>query len=138
MLFYVGETGCALNFRINNHRHFCNINKPDASVSLHTESSQHQVWSIFPGCHNPHFTPYNQHLNTPSKEGCLYYSWFKRENLSWPQPSITLKLPFLYIFNTFPSTIPPCTYTVYSCKLFQAPEIYALQQSVLQTWCAVH
>jgi len=31
----VGETSCALNIRINNHRHFCTINKPDAPVSLH-------------------------------------------------------------------------------------------------------
>jgi len=36
--FDVGETSCALNIRINNHRHFCTINKPDAPVSFHTES----------------------------------------------------------------------------------------------------
>jgi len=35
---YLGETGRSLNVRINNHCHFCTINKPDASVSLHTES----------------------------------------------------------------------------------------------------
>jgi len=36
--FYVAETGCALDLRINNHRHFCTINKPVPPVSLHTES----------------------------------------------------------------------------------------------------
>jgi len=32
------ETGGPLNIRVNNHRHFCTINKPDAPVSLHIES----------------------------------------------------------------------------------------------------
>jgi len=36
--FNVGETGFALNIRINNHDHFCTINKRDAPISLHTES----------------------------------------------------------------------------------------------------
>jgi len=36
--FYVGERSCALNIRINNHRHFCTINKLDSPVSLHTDS----------------------------------------------------------------------------------------------------
>jgi len=34
----VGETGGRLSIRINNHRYFCTINKPDAPVSLHAQS----------------------------------------------------------------------------------------------------
>jgi len=34
----MGETGTALHIHINNHLYFCSINKPDAPVSVHTET----------------------------------------------------------------------------------------------------
>jgi len=82
--------------------------------------------SIFPCCYNPDFTSYDQHLNTPSV-GRLPYSWFKCQKCML---ALTFNNSlFLCIFNTFPSTILPRTYTLYSCQFFHAPQIHALYDS---------
>jgi len=122
-VFYVGQTDWALNFRINNHRHFRSIKKPNASFSLHTES-HNTNFDIFFLVVIIHILPRTTSTSTrPLWEGAFIHGLSAKIYL------------FFYIFNTFPFTIPPCAYMLYSCKMFQAPEIYALQQSVvLQAW----
>jgi len=76
--FNVRETGCALNLRINNHRYFSTINKPDARVSLHTESHNTNFVLSFLVAIIDVLPPTTNTSTRRLWEG--FYSWFQSEN----------------------------------------------------------
>jgi len=85
--FFVGETSCALNIRINNYSYFCTINKLDVPVSLYTESHNTSF--------DLSFLVAIIHILPPSTStSTRFIHGLNAKYVSLTLPSITLKHPF--------------------------------------------